>query len=206
MPHILEEHKRVTVGKPGEIRMRIRGKDYSFRDLDSAHLQAGAGFLAYYDGENPEWLHLTDGQGRYVCSVRQAKAVRRNDHEALSEAIAARQRQLKQVTERVARRNADTLSNRALDIEHNIKVIQGAEDAINLVPVPAGAVEAAPLYAQHIDAVAQAQRDIADQQRRTEERIRAEHGSLDDLMPPEPEPDDFADDADDDLSDMDQLL
>lgn len=185
LPRVLEEHKRVTCDKPGELVAQIRGKRQVYIDLDSPHLAGGAEFLAYYDGENPEWLHLTDGRGAYVCSVRQARAVQRHDHKALAEEIRGRQAKLNATLENVRRRNSDKLSNRARELEDNQRLLAEAaeaEEAINLVPVPAGEqADGAPAFARQIDQVAAAQQAIAAQQARTEDRVRRARGDLDDI-------------------------
>jgi len=207
MPRILEEHKRVALDKPGEIRLTIRGKAHIYQDLDNAALEAGAEFLAYYDGANPEWLHLTDGRGAYVGSLRETKGVRRCDHEALAEAIRAKQAQLNRTLSAVEKRNAPRLAGRLQAIEHNQKMLEEAtadDEAISLVPAAAGEAGDAPVYAQAIDAVAQAQADIAEQNRRTEKRIAGTKGSLDDMLGPEPVA--VAADAEDDFTELDQML
>jgi len=185
LPRILEEHKRITVQKPGEVKLTIRGKDLVFQDLDSPQLQAGAEYLAYYDGQDPEWIHLTDGRGAYLCSVRQAKAVRRYDHAALADAIAAKQASLKRLTDAVNRRNAGKLAGRLDDLQANERLIQAAADragAVDLVPATAGASGDAPMFAQQIDQVAEAQRAIAEQKAKTDARVRSAKGDLDDVI------------------------
>jgi len=209
MPRILEEHKRVSIDKPGELRLTIRGKARVYQDLDNAALEPGAEFLAYYDGADPDWIHLTDGRGRYVASVREAKGVRRGDHEALAEAIRAKQAQLNRTLTAVEKRNAPRLAGRLQAIEHNQRLLDEAtadEEAINLVPAAAGGAGEAPVFVRAIDAVAHAQADIAEQTRRTRERIAGTRGSLDDVLGPAPVAVGAAADDEDDLSELDQML
>lgn len=189
LPRILEEHRTVTVQKPGEIAFEILGKRRIWRDLDNAELTAGSEFLAYYDAQDPAWIHLTNAKGAYVASLPEVKAVRRDDAAALKEAIGAKHRQLANLMERVRTRNADRLSNRLEQATENVDALEDAQ-AVDLVPAYAGATEHAPVVAAAIGAVDQARAERRKRKAETARRVEAEGGSLGDLIPEKETPDD----------------
>jgi hypothetical protein len=185
MPRLLEEHRRISIATAGEIRVRIRGRDRVYVDLSNEALRAGAEFLAYYDGEAPDWLHLTDGRGAYVSSVPAAKAVRRDDAARLAEEIRTRQAALNRTIAAVRRRNAGALQERAEAIAANEAILAGhlaAERPVNLIESEGGGVEGAPVFVRQIAAVGEARSAVAAARAEAAARVAASGGRAEDLL------------------------
>lgn len=157
----MEAHRLVTIEKPGEIAFKIGKTNHVFQDRRAEQLQADSEFLAYYDTNDLRWVHLTDGQGAYVCSVPEVKAVTRDDHEAVSQAIAQKNAQLKRITTKVQKRNGPRMRKALADAEHNARLLNTGE-AVNLLEGGAVEVADAPALVQQIAAVAVAEREVAD--------------------------------------------
>jgi len=139
MPTLLGEHRRVSVVTGGEITFELGGRKFTWRDTAELALVEGAEFLAYYDKENADTLHLTTGAGRYVCSIPRVHGVHRGDAAALGEQIAQKQGSLNRTLSAVRRRNVPALQKRLDDMTHNEKIV---DNFLALAPPVSGKTRA----------------------------------------------------------------
>jgi len=164
-PRLLETHRQVVIEKEGEVNIGSSSKPVYYRDLRNPYLRPRARYLAYINSQDDEWIHLTDGKGAYVTSVRKERAVSQADPEATSRAIAEHQAQLKRKLAEA--RKYDLTSARALqDARHNLEQAQKAE-AINLVEREAQSEGECTLVAAQVQAacngVSAARREVEDE-------------------------------------------
>jgi hypothetical protein len=148
----LEKHQEFVTVNGGVIEIQIDKKPYRFRDEQSGLMTEGAKYLAYYSRKDLEvavksqaqtelaYIYLTDARGAYQGRLPLWRGVTKGDIDTLSARIAEKERELKKVQQRVARRNVPAMEQRLEDIEHNLEVFEKAE-AINVTPVPDSVTE-----------------------------------------------------------------
>jgi len=179
MPLFLEKHHEFVTVRGGVIELQINKKPYRFRDEKSGLMVEGAKYLAYYSRKDLEaspivtnasidlaCLYVTDGKGSYLGKLPLWAGVTRGDTEALAAKIAEKERALKEVSCRIAKRNIPSAEQRLEDIEQNLEVLYNAE-AVNITePQPAGE----PEFASSLSAI-NADTGRAHQRRGTRARV-----------------------------------
>jgi hypothetical protein len=181
MPRLLEEHRWVSVEKPGELTFQIENRKRVWRDRRNAALQIGAKFLAYYNRSDLAWIHLTDGAGAYVASLPEVRAIPQGDVAALQEEIAKKQAHLNRKLVATRRRNPGLLEERLEQLDENIEVFEKAE-AIELAAPVAGEIGAAPSFVAQISAVGEARKEAEEGRVADRQRISKSTGAVEDLL------------------------
>jgi len=139
MPQLLAQHRLVTIEREGEVNIGSKSKPELYRDRHNPYLTVGRKYLAYVSEHNREYVHLTDGKQRYVCSVAKADRLLMSDSEGLSREIAAKTSQLKATLKRV--RDLDLHApQRLADVEANLLAAEKQLQAQDLLAAPAIAV------------------------------------------------------------------
>jgi hypothetical protein len=158
MPSLYDNEQKLVTVTDGEIIIRIDREHYHYRISRVTEalepLKEGAQYLAYYNVQEMDMIHLTDGKGRYMGSIPRTRGVVRGSV-ASKEDIERRQHELKALRERVSKRMPEVTEQRMADLEHNIEVFKDAE-AIDLTTVDG--VQAVPPVAASITAATSAEK------------------------------------------------
>jgi hypothetical protein len=181
LPTLLDDHSTVRVDVPGEISLQVDNRKRTFRDLDCPALYQGAEYLAYYDSQHMDWIHLTDGKGRYIASLAAVKGVARHDVAALRDAMAEKTRFLNKQIEAVASRNPEKFEEQTARIEANLDVFEKA-NAIDLIARLDGTLLEAPDHVQKIAAHAEARQTLRTRRRRDAARAARSTGDVSDFL------------------------
>ncbi len=85
---LYDTHRLVTVTKRGEVEFKLDDRKLTFRGPDGA-LECGAEFLAFYNEQNPEFVHLTQlpPHGGYVATCKLRLRAQDGDAQALEDSL-----------------------------------------------------------------------------------------------------------------------
>jgi hypothetical protein len=113
--------RSVVVEANGEIKFSYEGRVISFRSV-SAPIQAGTKLLAYYNPDDPAYLHLTNGKGAVVGTwLRRDRA---SSREELAAALQYTQAALGAARERAAELGAQERERLEMMRRDNAELIQ----------------------------------------------------------------------------------
>jgi hypothetical protein len=150
---IYDTHRKVTVTPAGEIEFLLDGKKLTFMAHQShssppSHsLQCGSAYLAFYNEQFPDFIHLAHlpPHGGYVCTCALRERGRDGDREALAQSLQYTAH-ARAEAERKASELAAPEAARIADIEHrNVALLTEARakfaaiDATPIAPLELGA-------------------------------------------------------------------
>ena len=137
---LLERHEKVTVEREGEINLGSKSEPLIYRDRSNPWLKVGRKYLAWMSTTDDSMIHLTDGD-RHVTSITRERAVSMVDRAALTEAAAAKNRQMKTVVNQVRSLNLNA-EQEAADAQHNLDLMAAQLETQALARIPVQPVEA----------------------------------------------------------------
>ena len=118
-PLLLMEHRVAKVAQNGaECSLRAGGKEMAFMLPDGCRPAAGdelLGYLPTMGGEDPEFVFLTDGAGRWLGQAERSRRVAVGDREAMARRIAQKQAHLTEILDAVRDRCGDARQMQRLD-------------------------------------------------------------------------------------------
>lgn len=130
LPRFMEDHQQVTVGDQ-RIVFKRKGTNYLF-EIPEPHpqLKDGSEFLAYFDDQDMEWIHLVRTDGGYVASVKRVHAPRFGDAAALVERQKVAKRAMAAAIGRVQKRQIATgdAERQVAAMEDNARVFEEAAE------------------------------------------------------------------------------
>jgi hypothetical protein len=139
-----------------EIIFKINRELFVYRTANVQHairpLANGAKVLCYFDREDMNWLHVTDGSGGYLGSIPRTRGARRTDKAALQEQFDSQRKALHDLQAKVSARMPQVADAHLTALETNTALLAAAAnaEAVNIAPENAADILPAPEMAIEI--------------------------------------------------------
>ena len=141
LPALYDQDQQLVPVVDDEIVIRLDKVSYHYRIAQVQHadlpLRNGETYLAYFNRQEMDWIHLTNGKGGYMGSIPRTRGIRRGDKDATAREMERRNAELKALRERVSARMPHVAEQRLEELAHNIEIYKDA-DSIDLAPTSDG--------------------------------------------------------------------
>lgn len=213
LQRLMDEHASVKF-MDYQFSFSRKGSDYVYLPPEAmiANLEEGKNYILWYHPQDMSTVYVTRDRPHlgYIGKLTRFQQTRRGELDEAKAAIAEKTRVLNIALRSVQGTKINQLRQRAADLEANTEILRNVQalEVETDVITPATraiATNASPTVraiTQDLIDREEAARLIATKERNTAARIRAERGSVEDLMPEQitPAPAPEAQDADEDLS------